>query len=213
MKINGDLIPGISGQSHLGVDGSLGDAFDITTLAPFGHIHLVSGVFHDPIMGQSGVLRYNRQRASFQVSVDGGLTFNDIATGATVVTSVGVIGGANLTGDVDLSPTTSGFIVIGDTGGASPVTFSIDVWALSGLYRFPTQGFAGMPKTFAQTFGAAVTWTVTHNLNTTDVQVETYDANSPRLCIIPDAISVTNSNTVTITWNVAQAGRVIIVGF
>lgn len=143
--INGDLIPEVSGYANLGVDvGTNGPgSFDITTITPFNHIHMISGVFHDPIMGQSGVMRYSRASASFQVSVDGGLTFNDLVTGATTVTSVGVIGGANLTGNVDLSPTTSGFIVIGDNGGASPITFSVDVWALSGLFGLPAQGFNG----------------------------------------------------------------------
>ena len=140
-----DLIPGASGFANLGIDvGTNGqNSYDISTLAPFNHIHMISGVWHDPIMGQSGVMRYSRQTAAFEVSVDGGLTFNSLVTGATTVTSVGVIGGANLTGNVDLAPTTSGFIVIGDTGGASPITFSLDVWALSGLLGLPSQGFNG----------------------------------------------------------------------
>lgn len=139
-----DLIPGASGFANLGVDvdSNATNAFDITSIAPFNHVHLMSGVFHDE-SGQSGVLRYNRQRSSFQMSVDGGLTFNDVATGATVVTSVGVIGGADLTGNVDLSSSASGFLVIGDTGGASPITFNVDQLGLSGLWRFPTQGFNG----------------------------------------------------------------------
>lgn len=143
MEINGDLIPTASGQAHLGVDGSVGDAFDITTLTPFGHIHMNSGVWHDPMTGQSGVLRYSQAAGAFQISIDGGRTFNDLVTGGTTVTSVGVIGGANLTGNIDLSPTTSGFIVIEDSSGSSPITFSLDVWALSGLYNLPAQGFNG----------------------------------------------------------------------
>lgn len=140
-----DLIPGASGFANLGVDvdSNAQNAYDITSLAPFNHVHMISGVWHDPIMGQSGVVRYNRQQAAFQVSVDGGLTFSNIATGATVVTSVGVIGGADLTGNVDLSSSASGFLVIGDTAGASPVTFNVNTLALSGLWAFPAQGFNG----------------------------------------------------------------------
>jgi hypothetical protein len=144
MQVN-DLIPIASGFANLGidVDSNAQNAFDITTLAPFNQIHLISGVYHDPIMGQSGVIRYSRRTAAFEVSVDGGLTFNSLVTGATTVTSVGVVGGANLTGDVDLAPTASGFIVIGDTGGASPIIFSVDQLGLSGLWGFPAQGFNG----------------------------------------------------------------------
>ena len=255
VRLNGDLIPGSSGQAHLGVNGGVGDAFDITTLTPFGHIHMNSGVWHDPLTGQSGVLRYSQAAGAFQISIDGGRTFSDLTTGATTVTSVGVIGGANLTGNIDLASNASGFLAITDTGGASPLVFSVDHLALSGLWRFPTQGFNGsvvneltdfngtkvqgsvsvvgasgivvdiigqtmtitpgnaLLRTFAASFGAAVTWTATHNLGTTDVLVDVYDASSPRLAIIPDAIAITDSNTVTVTFNVAQAGRIVISGF
>lgn len=206
-----DLIPQASGTASLGVNQSNLTGFDITTIAPFSHVHMNSGVWHD-ISGQSGILRYSRAASAMQVSVDGGLTFNNLITAGGVTTSVGVIGGANLTGDVDLSPTTSGFIVIGDTAGASPVTFSVDVWALSGLFKFPAAGFNSntMPRCFAATFGSATTWTVTHNLGTADVSVDAYDAQSPRQAILPDTVSITDINTVTITFNVAQAGRAII---
>jgi hypothetical protein len=142
--INGDLVPSVSGRANLGVNVSPNgaDAFDITTVRPFNHVHMMSGVFHDTLLGQSGIIRYNRATPSFQVSLDGGLTFQDLVTNATVVTSVGVIGGANLTGNVDFT-STSGFIVITDNAGASPLSWDVDVNALSGLWRFPTQGFNG----------------------------------------------------------------------
>jgi len=254
-RFNGDIIPASSGQAHLGIDGSLGDAFDITTLTPFGHIHMNSGVWHDPILGQSGVIRYSRAAAAFQISVDGGRTFNDLVTSAGTVTSVGIIGGANLTGNVDVASQASGFIAITDNGGASPIFFAVDNLGLSGLWRFPTQGFNGsvvneltdfngtkvqgsvsvigasgivvdiigqtmtitagntLVRTFAQTFVAATSWVVTHNLNTTDVQIETFDASSPRAAIFADKIELTDANTVTIGWNIPQAGRVNIIGF
>jgi len=255
VRLNGDLIPGSSGQAHLGVNGGVGDAFDITTLTPFGHIHMNSGVWHDPMTGQSGVLRYSQAASAFQISIDGGRTFNNLVTSAGTVTSVGVFGGANLTGNIDLATQASGFLAIFDTAGASPINFAVDHLGLSGLWRFPPQGFNGsvvneltdfngtkvqgsvsvvgasgvvvdiigqvititagntLLRAFAQTFGAFVTWTVIHNLGTTDVSVDVYDASSPRLSIIPDAIAITDSNTVTVTFNTAQAGRVVISGF
>lgn len=143
VRLNGDIIPSSSGQAHLGINGSVGDAFDITTLTPFGHIHMNSGVWHDPMTGQSGVLRYSQAAGAFQVSIDGGRTFSAISTGGASVTSVGIIGGADLTGNVDVATKASGFLAITDTGGASPLLFAVDNLGLSGLWRFPTQGFNG----------------------------------------------------------------------
>jgi hypothetical protein len=101
-----------------------------------------SGVWHDELSGQSGIIRYSRAAAAFQVSVDGGLTFSNLTTGSSV-SSIGVLGGANLIGDVDVATPSSGFMTIQDTGGASPLLFSVNTLGLSGLWRFPTQGFNG----------------------------------------------------------------------
>ena len=141
--INGDLVPSASGFSNLGVDVSPNaqDAFDITSINPFNHIHMISGVYHDPMYGQSGVLRFNQQQGAFQVSVDGGLTFTNLSAGG--VTSIGVIGGVNLTGAIDLASVASGFISITDNAGASPIFIGVDHLALSGLWGFPVQGFNG----------------------------------------------------------------------
>jgi hypothetical protein len=253
--INGDLVPSVSGFANLGINVSSNgrNAFDITTLRPFGNVHLVSGVFHDPLHGQSGVLRYNRQLPGFEISVDGGLTFNQVATGAGAVSSIGVIGDANLTGNIDLAVPTSGFMTIQDTADASPLLFSVNTLGLSGLWAFPAQGFNGrvvnaltdfngteaqgvinvvgasglvvdiigqtmtitpgnaLPKCFAATFGAAVSWTVTHNLNTSDVSMMILDDSTPRVAIIPDQIEVTSVNVVTVSFNVAQGGRAIVI--
>lgn len=143
LPFNGDLLPVSSGFANLGVDvdSNAQDAFDATNIRPFNHIHLVSGVFHDPFYGQSGVLRFNQQQGAFQVSINGGLTFTNLSAGG--VDSVGVIGGANLTGHVDFASAASGFIAIADTGGASPIFWAVDHLGLSGLWRFPTQGFNG----------------------------------------------------------------------
>jgi hypothetical protein len=254
--INGDLVPSVSGRSHLGVDATTNfGGFNFNSIRPFGHVHMESGVFHHAHATgwESGVIRFNAGVPAFQVSLDGGITFNNLVTGATTVTSVGVLGGADLTGNIDLT-STSGFVVITDNGGASPISFNVDINALSGLWRFPTQGFNGrvvnaltdfngteaqgvinvvgasgvvvdiigqvmtitagnsIPRCFSATFVANTTWTVTHNLNTTDVDVMVFDDSSPRMAIIPDSIAATDVNTVTVTFNVAQAGRVVIFG-
>lgn len=141
-KLNGDLRSTASGISHIGVNGGTSEnAFDIASLSPFGHIHQLSGVFHDPTLGQSGIIRYNRATPSFEISLDGGATFNALLTGASVVSSVGVIGDANLTGNVDFATKASGFMVIEDTGDASPLLWAVNTLGLSGLWGFPAQGF------------------------------------------------------------------------
>ena len=76
------IIPSASGTSHLGIDGSGVGAFSISSLRPFNHVHQVSGVFHDPLLGQSGVLRFSYAARAFEVSYDGGLTFVRLNTGS-----------------------------------------------------------------------------------------------------------------------------------
>lgn len=210
IRVN-DLISIASGVSHIGVNGNGVGAFDITSIAPFGHIFQLSGVFVDPILGQSGIIRYSKAANAFQVSVNGGLTFSDVATGGTSVLSVGVLGDANLTGNVDLASPASGFIVIEDTGDASPLLFSVNTLALSGLWGFPTNGFSNMAKCFSTTQSSAITWTITHNLNSTNVVVSVYDNNSPKNEIIPDELTITDANTVTVRFNQTTAGSITVI--
>ena len=211
MRVN-DLIPIASGAAHLGVDGTGLSAFDFGSLSPWGHLHVNSGVFHHPFSTgwESGVLRFNAADPSFEISLDGGITFNDLLTSASVVTSVGVLGGSDIVGDVDFT-STSGFIVITDNGGASPISWNVDVWGLSGLFGFPSNGFSNIPQCHSQTFSSSTTWTVTHGLNSLDVIVMVFDGSSPAQVIIPDKMETTDANTVTIRHNVATAGRVTVV--
>lgn len=71
----GDLLPRSSGIAHLGVDAGGVDSFDASSITPYGHIHMNSGVFHDPASGQSGVFRFNLSLSRFEISVDGGKSF------------------------------------------------------------------------------------------------------------------------------------------
>lgn len=137
MRINGHLLPGVSGIGNLGSDVNLNGSVD--SIAPFSRVHLMSGIFHDPVSGTSGVLRFN-PAGQFQVSLDGGRTFSNIRVGSAV-TDIGVIGGPAISSSVDLATPASGFMTIQDTGGSSPLLFSVNVNALSGLWRFPAQGF------------------------------------------------------------------------
>lgn len=120
MRYN-DILAYGSGLSHIGVNGGRRDVFDHSLLLPFGHIHQNSGVFHDPLMGESGVLRYSRAAAAFQLSVDGGLTFQNVQVGDYS----GVLG----VNGVSVTQTGRNFVV--------------DAASLSGLIR-PSGGIGGI---------------------------------------------------------------------
>jgi hypothetical protein len=156
--INGDLVPSSSGIMHLGIDGTAEGVFDHATLAPFGHIHQNSGVFHHAASdGQSGILRFNNDLATpcFEMSVDGGVTYDCVLTGAGSVASVGVIGDTNHTGDVDFATRPSGFMVIEDNGATDPLFWAVDTLGLSGLWGFPAGGFDRVPTCYNETFTSA----------------------------------------------------------
>jgi len=55
---------------------------------------------------------------------------------------------------------------------------------------------------------AATTWTITHNFAVREVTLDFYDANFNR--IFPDLVTLTDINTVTAMFVVAQAGRVVV---
>lgn len=141
MRLGGDLYPISSGLSSLGINTSAGNVIEHSSISPFAFIIGLSGIFVDPIAGNSGVLRFNSGAGGLESSDDGGITFNRLASAANVVTSIGVLGDLDLTGNVDLASPASGFLTIQDSSDASPILFSVDFHALSGLYRFPSWGF------------------------------------------------------------------------
>lgn len=85
----GDIWPFSSGTSSLGAEQLNGPADGFTNeIRPFNHIHFNSGVIHDPILGSSGVIRFNAinngsaseivgniNSPSFEFSTDGGKTY------------------------------------------------------------------------------------------------------------------------------------------
>lgn len=85
VRVIGDIWPAASGSSSLGIDQTaccpIGDE-----IRPFNHIHMNSGVWHDPLQGQSGIVRYSRHLSAFEASVDGGLTFDVLMTSGQIDT-------------------------------------------------------------------------------------------------------------------------------
>lgn len=55
----------------------------------------------------------------------------------------------------------------------------------------------------------STSWSVTHNLNTEDVGVIVYDVASR--AIVPDEITITGSNTLTVTFSTAQTGKAVVI--
>lgn len=88
-----DLWPQSSGTSSLGAEMTNGGFTG--AVSPFAAIHLNSGIFYD-INGQSGVIRYNQAALVFEVSVDGGNSFNSLATGPYVTLQQAYNGGDNI---------------------------------------------------------------------------------------------------------------------
>lgn len=265
MKLNGNFVPVASGHTEGSV---LGNAWK-----PFVEIHMESGVFHN-VSGpaQSGIIRFNPYANGLEGSDDGGVTFFDMSAGTGAgVDSLGVLGDADITGDIDLAVPPSGFMSIQDTGDASPLLFSVNQLGLSGLWSFPSQGlaqvvnnvsqkgatglegvvefktatsgflsitqagqdiswqidhfglsgmwgipsngFANMCRGYTETFGAASSWVATHNLGTENVVVNVFDNTGNPLKVQADDIEITNTNSVTVTFNSNQAGKIVVMGF
>ena len=62
---------------------------------------------------------------------------------------------------------------------------------------------------FSQSYTASTTWVVTHNLNTLNVLVATYDAADEQ--IIPATIEIVSASLVNVTFATATAGRVVVI--
>lgn len=56
---------------------------------------------------------------------------------------------------------------------------------------------------------AAMTWNIAHNLGSENVIIQTFDEN--KAVILPNSITIVDSNTVTVTFSSAQAGTARII--
>jgi len=69
---------------------------------------------------------------------------------------------------------------------------------------------SGLGKYVHNESAPATTWNITHGLNTANPLIAVYDATN--VFIIPDSVTVVDTNNVSVTFLVAQSGRAIIVG-
>lgn len=97
VRVN-DIVPATSGKSGLGLAlgtqdgqiGQLGLGLTFLDLYPFFHVHCLSGVYHDPLLGTSGVIRFGKSTTPrLEKSVDGGLTFTALFSQRTSTLQLG----------------------------------------------------------------------------------------------------------------------------
>ena len=118
-----DLKPRTFGTAHFGVNGGQEGEFDATDIRPFGNLHHLSGIIHVPtnISLVSGVIRFSQPGQTFEISLDGGISFQnmqapiDLQTlynnGRFIITK---------TGFTSLQTFTQGGKLIAATTGAEP---------------------------------------------------------------------------------------------
>jgi len=148
MSINGETGPTITNQSS---DNTINITVPSTNIIDYSCSGFVSGVQQqiEAKLAVSGQTFLSAINASGQVllsvnSASGQYLWTQLNVSgqyilSSVVRSIGVQGGADLNGDVDLL-STSGFIIIGDNAGSSPVSFDVDIHALSGFWGLGSLG-------------------------------------------------------------------------
>lgn len=92
----------------------------------------------------------------------------------------------------------------GGTGGGSGAALV----ATSGGAMAP-QGLT-IPQKYSTTFTSVTSVTVTHDLNTTAVFIQVFDASGN--AVIPENIAVTSANVVTLTFGASFSGSVVVIG-
>jgi hypothetical protein len=95
----------------------------------------------------------------------------------------------NYEGDVDISGSVTASYFVGDGSQLTNLTIA-------------------QTATIKSSFTAQSTWVVTHNLNTDNAIVQVYD--NDNFQIIPSSVRITDSNTVTIGFDSAQSGYVVV---
>jgi len=76
-----------------------------------------------------------------------------------------------------------------------------------------TSGIAGVGSVYTNTYSAATSWTVTHNLGSYALIVECWnDTGAASKVLVPNDITQTDNNQLVVDWDItSQAGRVCVV--
>jgi hypothetical protein len=103
--------------------------------------------------------------------------------------------------------TVSGSLTV--TQGITGSLFGTSSWAYSASQALTASYINTLySSNFTASFGLSTTWTINHNLNTRYVIVQTFDSNHNQL--LPQDITLTNTNTVTATFSAAEAGYAVV---
>jgi hypothetical protein len=95
----------------------------------------------------------------------------------------------NYAGDINISGSVTASYFVGD--GSQLTNITVDQAA-----------------TIQRSFTNSSTWVVNHNLNTTNPIAQVYDSDDFQ--IIPETLRVTDSNTITVTFESARSGYVVV---
>jgi hypothetical protein len=95
----------------------------------------------------------------------------------------------NYTGDININGSITASYFVGD--GSQLTNITVDQAA-----------------TIQRSFTNSSTWVVNHNLNTTNPIAQVYDSDDFQ--IIPETLRVTDSNTITVTFESARSGYVVV---
>jgi hypothetical protein len=111
---------------------------------------------------------------------------------------------------------------IGAAGATLPASCALgQVWSKTGASAGPywcnesgtwqlMGGSGGATAAYSQSFTAQTSVALTHNLASTDVLVRCYTADATPVLVEPSAIALTDANTVTVTFAVAQSGKCVV---
>lgn len=115
--------------------------------------------------------------------------------------------GSSGSGIQSINSQTGPAIVINGVNGIA-VTSTGNVITINGA---ALSGVAGSSNScYSASFTGITSQTFTHGLGTTEVIVGIYD--SLNIAIIPDDVTIVDANNVTVTFNRAQTGKVVIFG-
>ena len=132
-----------------------------------------------------------------------------VGNGTGAIQSVSSIPGSDISGDISGNAATVTGIVAVENGGTGASTPAGARAALEATTKYAEN------NTTLNPVSNTITWTVTHNINTTDVTVQMRDLGDGAL--VEADVVITNANTVTISWYSAStvsadAYRVVVVG-
>ncbi len=93
--------------------------------------------------------------------------------------------------------------------GAVTLTDGQVLGKVGGVLTGVSIGAGATFKKYTQTYAADTEWVVTHNQNSSVFIAQIFDDTGK--VIIPDEIETTSANVITVTFNIATAGKVTVI--